>query len=163
MRVLTLFLIVLCSGCSNAKEPIPLASCLSFEMNRIDKETGEFVLKNVFAQQLFNNLEATFPEHQIDWTAWTTSVSEYKGEGGKEKTKLKGCFDVTEVHDDDELISSIMRISMTRFQAAMKFYSKSNSEVIPEDKVDSMLDGYENLLRESRTKEMIEEVVGDGT
>lgn len=51
MRFVILFLFVLCGGYSNAKEPIPLTSCLSFEMSRIDKETGEFVLRNVFAQQ----------------------------------------------------------------------------------------------------------------
>lgn len=163
MRIVILFLIALCGGCSNPNEPAPLTSCLSFEMNRIDKETGEFVLKNVFAQQLFDNLKTTFPEHNIDWTAWTTSVEEYKDEDGKEKTKLKGCFDITEIYENDELISSIMRISMARFQAAIKFYSKSNSEFIEQDKIDSMLDGYEKLLREPKTKKMFEEVKDSGT
>ena len=163
MRFVILFLFILCGGCSDAKEPIPLTSCFSFEMNRIDKETGKFVLRNVFSQQLFNNLETSFPEHQIDWTAWTTNVNEYKGEDGKEKTELKGCFDITEISENDELISSIMRMSTTRFQAATKFYSKSNSEFIEQDKVDSMLDGYEEILRDHKTKEALEEVKGNGT
>jgi hypothetical protein len=45
----------------------------------------------------------------------------------------------------------------------MKFYSKSNSEFIEQDKVDAMLDGSEELLRDPKTKEAIEEVKANGT
>ncbi|MEP7706090.1 hypothetical protein [Paraglaciecola sp. 25GB23A] len=156
LRVIIVFLLLLCSY-SNAKQPAPLGSCLSYEMSRINKDTGRFILKNVFAPQLFENLKKEFPDQKIDWTAWETTVSEYEGEDGKEKTKLKGCFEVAEIHDNTELISSIMRISMARFQAAMKFYSKPSSEFIPQEKVDSMLDGYENLLKEPKVQRAIEE------
>jgi hypothetical protein len=50
----------------NAQEPAPLASCLSYEMNRIDKNMGELVLRNVFATQLFENLSKKFPEVEIE-------------------------------------------------------------------------------------------------
>jgi hypothetical protein len=158
-------IVVLVLACAHleAKQPLPLASCLSFEMNRIDKNTGQFVLDNVFASQLFNSLEKTFPEKKIDWTAWESSVNEYEGEDGKNKTQLKGCFDVSKIHDEPELISAIMRISSTRFQAAMKYYSTSNSEQIPQDKVDSMIDGFDKLIREPKIRKVIEEVVNDET
>ena len=154
----TIYIALIFFSCfSKAQEPAPLASCLSFEMNRIDKDTGKFVLKNVFAPQLFETLNKSFPEQDIDWTAWTTSVEEYKGKDGKEKTKLKGCFDITKIHKDTELISSIMRVSMTRFQAAMKFYSKPDSEQVPQNEVDSMLDGYEDLLKNQKVKQAIKD------
>lgn len=154
----TIYIALIFFSClSKAQEPAPFGSCLSYEINRIDKDTGKFVLKNVFAPQLFENLNKSFPETDIDWTAWTTSVDEYKGEDGKEKTKLKGCFDVTKIHDDSELISSIMRISMVRFQAAMKFYSKSDTEHVPQNKIDSMLDSYEESLKNSKVKQAIKE------
>jgi hypothetical protein len=154
LRVIIIFLFLL-SSFAYAQQPAPLGSCLSYEMNRINKDTGDFVLENVFAPQLFENLKKEFPDHKIDWTAWETTVSEYEGEDGKEKTKLKGCFDVSEIHDNTELISSIMRIAMTRFQAAMKFYSKPDSEFITQETVDSMLDGYENLLKKPKVQRAI--------
>lgn len=154
MRIITVFLLFLCSY-TNAQQTAPLSSCISYEMNRIDKDTGEFVLRNVFAPQLFENLKERFPDQKIDWTAWTTSVSEYKDEGGKEKTKLKGCFDVSEIHEDSEFVSSIMRIAVTRFQAAMKFYSTPSSDHIPQEDVNSMLNGYEGLLKAPEVKKAI--------
>ncbi|WP_218398535.1 hypothetical protein [Alteromonas lipotrueae] len=155
MRTILVVLLFLVSF-SNAQEPAPLASCLSYEMNRIDKDTGKFVLQNVFAPQLFENLKQNFPDQDIDWSNWATSVDEYIGEDGRSKTKLKGCFDVSIIHENTELISSIMRISMTRFQAAMKFYSKPDTEHIPQNKVDSMLDGYEEVLKDPKVKQAIE-------
>lgn len=152
----TFFIAMIFFSCfSEAQEPAPVASCLSYEMNRIDKDTGMFVLKNVFAPQLFESLNNRFPNQDIDWTAWTTSVKEYKGEDGKDKTKLKGCFDVTKIHDNTELISAIMRVSLARFQAAMKFYSKPNSEQVPQNEIDSMLDGYEDLLKNPKVQQEI--------
>ncbi len=162
MRLITLLLFAMIH-CANAQQPPPLASCLSYEVNRIDKEMGEFVLKNVFAPQLFKSLEDKFPEQEIDWTAWTTSVTEYKGDDGKDKTKLKGCFDVSEIHNDSELISSIMRVSVTRFQAAMKYYSTPNSDEVPQDKIDSMLDGFENLMNQPKVKKVIKDEISDAT
>jgi hypothetical protein len=141
----------------NAQEPAPIASCLSYEMNRIDKKMGELVLRNVFATQLFENLDKKFPEVEIEWSAWATSVNEYNGEDGKNKTKLEGCFDISEIHNDSELVSSIMKVSMSRFQAAMKFYSKPSSEHIPQEKVDLMLDGYEDLLKDEKVKKAIKD------
>ncbi|MCG7550486.1 hypothetical protein [Pseudoalteromonas sp. Of7M-16] len=138
---------------SEAQEPAPLASCLSYEVSRIDKDMGKFILQNVFAPQLFENLDKRFPDQDIDWSAWTLSVDEYKSEDDKEKTKLKGCFDITKIQDNNELISSIMRVSMTRFQAAMKFYSKPSAERIPKNKIESMLDGYEDLLKNPKVKQ----------
>lgn len=152
----TIYIVFILFSCfSEAQEPAPVASCLSYEMNRIDKDTGKFVLQNVFAPQLFESLNKSFPDQGIDWFAWTTSVDEYKGEDGKEKTKLKGCFDVTKIHEDTGLISAIMTVSMTRFQAAMKFYSKPNSEQVPQNEIDSMLDGYEDLLKDQKVKQAI--------
>jgi hypothetical protein len=116
---------------------------------------GELVLRNVFTTQLYEKLKMTHPEVKIDWSAWTTEVSEYKGEDSKDKTKLKGCFNISEIHENAELVSSIMRVSMSRFQAAMKFYSKPNSEHIPKEKVDEMLDGYEGLLKDEKVKKAI--------
>ena len=154
----TIYIVFILFSCfSEAQEPAPLASCLSFEMSRIDKDTGKFVLKNVFAPQLFESLKKSFPDQDIDWSAWTTSVGEYKGEYDKEKTRLKGCFDITKIQDDTELISSIMRISMIRFQAAMKYYSKSDTEHVPQNKIDSMLDGYEEVLKNPKVKQAIKD------
>ncbi|WP_213608145.1 hypothetical protein [Pseudoalteromonas sp.] len=155
MRTILVGLLFLASF-SNAQEPAPLASCLSYEMNRIDKDTGRFVLKNVFASQLFENLKHNFPDQDIDWSSWTTSLDEYIGEDGKAKTKLKGCFDVSTIYENSELISTIMEISMTRFQAAMKFYSKPDSEQIPQNKVDLMLDGYKEILKDPKVKQAVE-------
>jgi hypothetical protein len=138
-----------------AQESTPLTSCLSYEVSRIDKDTGKFVLENVFAPSLFENLNKNFPDKDIEWSAWTTSVDEYRGTDGKDKTRLKGCFDVGKIHDDVELISSIMKISMTRFQAAMKFYSKPDSEHVPITKIDSMLEGYKKILKNPKVKQEI--------
>lgn len=154
MRVICIAIFII-SCVVEAQESTPLTSCLSYEVSRIDKDTGEFVLENVFAPSLFENLNKNFPDKDIEWSAWTTSVDEYRGTDGKDKTKLKGCFDVSEIHDNTELISSIMRIAMTRFQAAMKFYSKPDSEFITQETVDSMLDGYENLLKKPKVQRAI--------
>lgn len=144
---------------SEAQQPAPLASCLSYEVSRIDKDIGKLILKNVFAPQLFESLDKHFPDQDIDWSAWTVNVDEYIGEDGEEKTKLKGCFDITEVVDNNELISSIMRVSMTRFQAAMKFYSKPNNEQIPQSKIESMLDRYEDLLKNPKFKQTMKDAL----
>ncbi|MDN3653412.1 hypothetical protein QWY77_11730 [Thalassotalea ponticola] len=154
MRII-LVLIFFHSGYSYAQKTAPISSCLSYEMNRINKNTGTFVLKNVFSQELFDNLNSKFPNQEIDWSAWTTEVLEYNSEDGKAKTKLKGCFDVSKIYEDSALISSIMRVSMKRFNAAMTFYSKPSSEQIPQDKVDTMVDGYEELLKDDEVKKAI--------
>lgn len=156
MRII-LPLLFFISTVASAQQSAPLASCISYEMNRIDKNTGAFVLENVFTAQLFENLKSKFPKVAVDWSAWATSVKEYIGDDGKDKTKLKGCFDISEIHKDSKLVSSIMRISMTRFQAAMKFYSKPKSEHIPQEKVDLMLDGYEELLKTKSVKKAMQE------
>ena len=154
MRVFYIAIFTICCF-AEAQEPTPIGSCLSYEMNRIDKDTGEFVLENVFAPQLFENLNKNFPDKGIDWSAWTTSVDEYKGADGKDKTRLKGCFDVTKIHSDVELVSSIMEISMTRFQAAMKFYSKSDSEHIPNTKIESTVEGYMEILKNLKVNQEV--------
>lgn len=151
MRIIYLSLILISCFC-RAEGSVPLASCLSYEVNRIDKDTGMFVLENVFAPQLFESLNKSFAEHNLDWTAWTTSVEEYIDEDGQEKTELKGCFDITKIHDNSTLIASIMRVAMARFQAAMNYYSKSDSALVPESKVDVMLNDYEQLLKSQSLK-----------
>lgn len=156
MRIIIILLLYM-SSFTNAQEPVPVESCLSYEMNRIDNKMGELVLRNVFAPQLFENLDKKFPEVKIDWSAWATSVNEYKGEDGKNKTKLEGCFDISKIHNDSDLVSSIMKVSMDRFQAAMKFYSKPSSEHIPQEKIDLMLDGYEDLLKDEKVKKAIKD------
>ncbi len=151
MRIIYLSLILISCFC-RTEGSVPLASCLSYEVNRIDKDTGMFILKNVFAPQLFESLNKSFAEHNLDWTAWATSVEEYIDEDGQEKTKLKGCFDITKIHDNSTLIASIMRVAMARFQAAMNYYSKSDSALVPESKVDVMLNDYEQLLKSQSLK-----------
>ena len=144
-------------SCANADQPAPVESCFAYKVDRIDEEMGRFVLKNVFAPQLFEDLQKEFPRQDIDWSAWRTSVNEYKDEDGTERTELEGCFDISEIYGDSELVSSIMRISAKRFQAAMEFYSTPDSDPVPDEKVDPMIDGYEQLLEDEKVKEVIED------
>jgi hypothetical protein len=140
-----------------AQQPYPVSSCISYEMNRINSETGEFVLRNVFKEQLYLTLEKNFPDVDISWSSWITSLYEYTGEDGKEKTKLEGCFDVSKIHENSELVTSIMRVGMERFQAAMKFYSKKSSELISEEKIDVMLNGYEDIFGSKKFQKIIKD------
>ena len=76
-----------------------------------------FILETLFAPQLSESLNKSFAEHNFNWTTWTTSFEEYTDEDGQEKTKLKGCFNITKIHDNSTLIASIPEPKkLTHFQ-----------------------------------------------
>jgi hypothetical protein len=155
--MLRLLLLLILPLCVSAESPAPIESCISYEMNKIKSETGEFVLSNIFTDQLYESLDSKFPEVDVDWRQWTTKVENYVGDDGKNKTKLKGCFDISEIYADSKLIGSIMSAATERFQAAMKFYSSKSSDLLSDDKVNEMLNRFENTIAHESVKAAIEE------
>ena len=135
----------------------PVESCISYEFNRIKEDTAELVLRNVFKDQLFQSLKKEFPTVDTDWAKWTTNVESYKNDEGVDKTKIKGCFDITSIYKDSSLVTSIMRVANRRFSAALKFYSKKDSDHVEEEKIDKMFTGFEEIIRADKLQKTIDE------
>ncbi|WNC69766.1 hypothetical protein RI845_06365 [Thalassotalea nanhaiensis] len=140
----------------SASANAPVESCLTYTFNEVKISSATLILNNIFDNHLHGELAAKFPDLEVDWTKWSTEAKNFVSDSGIKRTSMEACFDVTSIYQNTDLVSDIMKIANDRFVAGLKHYSSKESKHIEKDKIDSMLTGFEPLIKKPEVQEYID-------